>query len=126
LEGTDKVEGRDTYRLKLTLKDGRELHLWIDGQTWLDTKIEGLPRRLDGIEHPVEVYHRDYRQVNGLRIPFVLETRVLAVSGSRTASKNPPVQVEKIVIDKVAVNPKLDASLSTKPVIETASVVKPH
>jgi outer membrane lipoprotein-sorting protein len=117
LEGTDKVEGRDTYRLKLTLQGGRELHLWIDAQTWLDTKIEGLPRRLDGIQHPVEVYYRDYRQVNGLQIPYLLETRVLAVTGAGKASRNPAVQVEKIVIDKVAVNPKLDASLFTKPVI---------
>jgi hypothetical protein len=76
--------------------------------------------------HPVDVYYRDYRQVNGLQIPFVLETKVMAVTGSGTASKNLPVQVEKIVIEKVQVNPKLDASLFSKPVIETATLAKPH
>jgi hypothetical protein len=126
LEDMEKVENRDTYRLKLTLKSGQELHLWIDAQTWLDTKIEGVPRRLDGMQHPVEVYYRDYRKVSGLQIPFVLETKVLAVTRSGTASKNPPVQVERIVIDKVEVNPKLDASLFTKPAIETAPLAKPH
>jgi outer membrane lipoprotein-sorting protein len=126
LEGMENVEDRDTYKLRLALKGGRELHLWIDAQTYLETKIEGLPRRLDGIEHPVEAYYRDYQEVNGLRIPIVLETKVLAVTASGTTSKNPPVQVEKIVIEKVQVNPKLDASLFTKPVIETATVSKLH
>jgi hypothetical protein len=122
----EKVEDRDTYKLKLTLKDGRSIHLWIDANTFLDTKIEGVPRRLDGVEHRVEVYYRDYQQVNGLQIPFVLETHVLGTNSSGAASKTNPVQVEKIVIEKVQVNPKLDASLFSKPVIETASLVKPH
>jgi hypothetical protein len=126
LEGMENVENRDTYRLKLTLKSGQKLHLWIDAQTWLDTKIEGVTRRLDSVQHPVEVYYRDYRQVSGLQIPFVLETKVLAVTSSGTASKNPPVQLERIVIDRVEVNPKLNASLFTKPVIETVSPAKPH
>src|SRR5215469_15414245 len=79
-DGMEKVEGRDTYKLKLTLKSGDVTHVWVDAQTFLETKIEGQPRRLDGIYHPVEVYYRDYRSVNGLEIPFVLETRVLTVT----------------------------------------------
>lgn len=126
LDGMEKVEDHDAYKMKLTLKNGRSLHLWIDAKTFLDAKIEGLPRRFDGFEHPVEVFYHNYQQVDGLQIPFVLETRVLAITNSGVASNNPPVQVEKIVIEKVQVNPKLDASLFSKPVIETAGVVKPH
>ena len=69
LEGTDKVEDKDNYRLKLTMSDGHVVHVWIDAKTFLETKIEGTPRRLDGLEHPVEVYFRDYRNVDGLQIP---------------------------------------------------------
>jgi hypothetical protein len=36
----------------------------------LEAKIEGQPRRLDGVSHPVEVYFRDYRRVDGLQIPY--------------------------------------------------------
>jgi hypothetical protein len=122
LDGVEKVEDRDAYKLKLTLKDGQSLHVWVDAQTFLETKIEGLPRRLDGLEHPVEVYCRDYRPVNGLQIPFVLETKVLAVNNSGTKSKNTPVQVEKIFIERVVVNPKLDASVFAKPEIESAAL----
>lgn len=127
LEGTDKVEDRDTYKLKLTMKDGHSIHVWIDAKTFLEAKVEGGPRRLDGVQHPVEVYYRDYRAVDGLQIPFLLETRVLPVAtpakGARPAASFPP---EKIVIEKVEVNPKLDAALFTKPVIETATLNKPH
>jgi outer membrane lipoprotein-sorting protein len=121
LDGMDKVEDRDAYKLKLTMKDGHAIHLWIDAQTFLEAKVEGQPRRLDGIEHSVEVYYRDYRQVSGLQVPFVLETRVLPVAKTASGIKEAPVQAEKIIIDNVAVNPKLDASLFTKPAIETAS-----
>ena len=121
LVGMEKVEDRDTYKLKLTMKDGQAIHVWIDAQTFLEAKIEGQPRRLDGTYHPVEVYFRDYRPVNGLQIPFVLETKVLPVAQTALGLKDPPVPAEKTIIDTVVVNPKLDESVFSKPQIEVAS-----
>jgi len=121
-DGTEKVEGRDTYKLKLTLKSGDVTHVWVDSQTFLEAKVQGRPRRLDGTDHPVEVYYRDYRPVNGLQIPFVLETRVLPVAKTATGLRDTPVPAEKIVIEKVTVNPKLDDSQFAKPQTETAAV----
>jgi hypothetical protein len=115
LAGTEKVEDRDTYKLKMTMKSGQVLHVWIDAQTFLEAKIEGQPRQLDGVDHPVEVYYREYRLVSGLQIPFVMETKVLSVTRTATGLKDPPVPPEKIVVDKVVVNPKLDEALFTKP-----------
>ena len=77
LAGLEKVNGRDNYRLKLTLKSGYSFHVWIDAQTFLESKIEGTPRRLDGEYHPVEIYMTDYRSTSGLMIPYVLETKVV-------------------------------------------------
>ena len=121
LEGMEKVEDREAYKLKLTMKDGHSLHLWIDARTFLEAKIEGSPRRLDGLEHPVEVYYRDYRVVNGLQIPFVLETRVLPLMDSSSRKAGPALPTEKIAIEAVEVNSKLDAQLFSKPQIQTAS-----
>jgi len=120
LDGIEKVEDRDNYKLKLTLKSGQETHVWVDAETFLETKIEGQPRRLDGTYHPVEVYYRDYRSVSGLKIPFVLETKVLPVAKTATGVKDPPVPVEKLIIEKVTVNPKLDDSQFSKPRIDAA------
>lgn len=100
LEGAERVEDRDTYRLKLTAKNGNVQHVWVDAHTFLEAKIEGVPRRLDGKYHPVETYLRDFRTVDGLKVPYVLETAVQGVP-----------QREKIEIEKVVVNPKLDDSL---------------
>ena len=71
LDGMEKVEDRDTYKLKLTLKTGQQVHVWVDAQTFLEAKMEGQPRRLDGTAHPVELYYRDYRAVSGLEIVTV-------------------------------------------------------
>ena len=121
LAGTESVENRDTYKLKLTLKTGESFHAWIDAQTFLEAKMEGQPRRLDGTDHPVEVYLRDFRPVDGLQIPFVLETRVLPVTKTALGLRDPPVPPEKITIERVVVNPKFDESLFTKPQVGVAS-----
>lgn len=120
LEGMEKVEGRDTYRLRLTLKNGTTQHVWVDAKTYLESKIEGAPRRLDGRLHPVEVYFRDYRTVEGLQIPFLLETKLQnaqPMAGAKQVS-------EQIILDKVEVNPDLNDALFTRADLEAATTGK--
>ena len=124
LVGLEKIEDRDTYKLKLSMKNGNTIHVWIDAQTFLEAKMEGQPRRLDGVDHPVEVYFRDFREVSGLKIPFVLETKVLQVGKTALGLKDPPVPSEKTIVEKVLVNPKFDAALFSKPEITLASNAK--
>ena len=126
LEGSEKVEDKDNYRLKVTTRDGHATHVWIDAKTFLESKIDGVPRRLDGIEHHVEIYYRDFRNVDGLQIPFMLETKVLPADKAPKGVRPSNFPVERIVLEKVEVNPKLDAALFTKPVIQTAALAKPH
>ena len=114
LDGMEKVEGRDTYKLKVTQKNAQTVHVWLDAATFLESKIEGQPRVLDGTQHPVEVYYRDYRTVDGLQIPFVLETRVLTVGKNALGFRDTPVPPERITIEKVVVNPKLDEKLFSR------------
>jgi hypothetical protein len=104
LEGVQQVDGRDAFNLKLTLNTGQVQHIWVDTQNFLDVKIEGTPRRLDRRYHPVATYLRDYRSVSGLMIPYVNET---AVEGVR--------QTEKIIVEKVVVNPRLEDARFSKP-----------
>jgi hypothetical protein len=124
LDGIEKVEDRDTYKLKLTSKGGDVTHVWVDAKTFLEAKIDGRPRRLDGADHPVEVYYRDYRTVNGLQVPFVLETRVLPVAKTALGFRDTPVPPEKIIIEKVVVNPALDDSLFSKPQVAATPKAK--
>jgi hypothetical protein len=124
LDGVEKVEGRDAYKLKVTTKDGQAIHVWIDAQTFLETKIDGQPRRLDGTEHPVEIYFRDFRPVSGLQIPYVLETKVLPVAKNSLGLRDTPVPTEKITVEKVLINPRLEESRFSKPVASAAASVK--
>lgn len=104
LAGVEPVEGHDAYKLKLTLKDGTIQHIWIDANSFLDVKVEGMPRRMDGKMRTVWVYQRDFRSVQGLMIPFELET---AVDGYR--------DTHKMVIEKAAANPALADARFMKP-----------
>jgi hypothetical protein len=122
LAGTEKVEGHDTYKIKVVEKSGHTFHIWIDAHTFLEAKIEGQPRRLDGTEHPVEVYYRDFRTVDGLQIPFEMETRVLSVAKNSLGLRDTPVPPEKMIIDKIVVNPKFDEKLFSK--VEVPAVAK--
>ncbi|TLZ33998.1 MAG: outer membrane lipoprotein-sorting protein [Gammaproteobacteria bacterium] len=111
LEGTEMVEGRANYRLKLTTQDGYARRIWVDGKTFLESKIEGNPRRFDGKMRRVESYLRDYRKVNGVLFPFVSETWV---EGAR--------QTRKMTVEKVALNPPLEDHLFAKPVAPAGRV----
>jgi outer membrane lipoprotein-sorting protein len=104
LEGTDFVEAQPAYRLKVTLKSGTAQHVWIDAKSFLDVKVEGLPRQFDGKLRPVYVYQRDFRPVQGVVIPFVLETAVEGVADHH-----------RVLIEQGAINPKFEQALFTKP-----------
>lgn len=104
LAGTDTVEGHKAYRLHLTRADGRRSDLWIDATTFLDVKMDGEPRRLDNKVHKVTVFYRDFKTVDGLKIPMTLET---VVEGVR--------QTRKISFQAVVVNPPLAEALFDKP-----------
>lgn len=104
LDGMEKVEGHDAYKLKLTLKSGQVQYVWVDAQSFLDVKVSGTPRRMDGKMRNVAIYQRDFQNVQGLMIPFLLET---AVDGYR--------ETHKTVIEKAVVNPKLEDALFAKP-----------
>ena len=102
--GVEQVEGRKAYNLKVTDKNGNVRHDWVDAESFLEIKVEGSPRRLDGKYHPVATYLRDYRSVNGLIMPYLMETVVEGVKDT-----------EKIQIEEIVSNPKLDESRFAAP-----------
>ena len=103
-ESIEPVDGHDAYKLKLTLKNGDVQHIWIDAKNFLDVKVEGSPRMMDGRMRTVWVVQRDFRAVQGLMIPFVLETMVDGFPNKH-----------KMAIEKIALNPALDDTLFAKP-----------
>ncbi|SEK09927.1 LolA-like protein [Paraburkholderia diazotrophica] len=104
LQGMDTIEGHRAYKLLLTTKDHAQRHVWIDASSYLELKIEGDPRKLDGRMHAVAVYYRDYRRENGLMVPHLMETQVTGVK-----------QKHQMTIERVTVNQPADDALFAKP-----------
>jgi len=115
LEGTDKVDGHNAYRLKLTLKDGTVRHVWIDAQSFLDVKVEGVPRRIDGTMRTVWIHQRDFKYVQGVKVPYLYET---------THQGSP--QSHRMVIETVTVNPPLADARFSKPSVLVAGSPGPN
>ncbi|HEY2460378.1 MAG TPA: hypothetical protein VGI16_06205 [Candidatus Acidoferrum sp.] len=109
LVGKDKVEGKDVWRLKLTTKNAAVRYYLFDANTFLLLKWEGK-RAGDGQEVPVESFFRDYRDVGGLKFAFEIDS---GAPGSEIT--------QKLTIDKIELNPKLDDSEFVKPAAPAAS-----
>ena len=103
-DGTELIDGRAAYRLKLTLKGGAQRRLWVDGETFLDVKLEGAPRHFNGKPRRVFTVYKDFKAVQGLKMPYTLETHIDSAP-----------QVEQLVVEHVTINPTLDPSVFTKP-----------
>lgn len=110
LQGTEAVEGKDAYKLKLTMKNGEQRNLWIDASSFLEVKIDGDPRKMDGKLRNVAIYYRDFKKVNGLSVPYVTETVVDGVG-----------QTHKMNIQTVTLNPPLDDTIFAKPKVNLAT-----
>jgi outer membrane lipoprotein-sorting protein len=110
LKGVEAVEGKDAYKLRLTLKDGTAKHIWIDKKTYFDVKIEGDPRRMDGKMRSVAIFSRDFRKEGRLMVPHLLETAVEGIA-----------QTHNMTIDKVVINRTADDSLFGKSDVAVAS-----
>lgn len=109
VQGMESVEGHQAYRLKLTMKDHVERRLWVDATSFLELKMEGEPRKLDGRMHNVAIYYRDYKAEGGLKIPHVMETAVEGVQKTR-----------KMTIERVALNQPVDDAMFAKPPLASA------
>ena len=106
LDKIEKVNGSDAYKLELTLKNGTKQHVWIDTDSFLEVKIDGQPRKMDGKSVQVYVYYRDYKNEKGLIMPHTFET---VIEGDKLP--------HTMQIDKVSINTPMSDDLFTKPQI---------
>lgn len=104
LDGVDEVEGHKAYRLTVKLPSGSSHRLWIDAQTFLDVKYDRETRDALGRPGTISVYYRNYKTIEGLQIPLMIESRADAAKAT-----------DKMVIDRVVVNPPLPDMTFAKP-----------
>ena len=113
LAGKDEVQGKPVYKIKLTQNSGGTRTYYIDSSSFLVLKWEGVTKQEDQ-EIPVENLLGDYRDVNGLKFPFEMNTGSPGTPQHRT-----------FIIDKVEINPKIDDARFTKPAPPATSADPP-
>ena len=101
--GTEPVEGSDTWKLKLTLKNGDVTYYYIDTEDHVPIKIE-FKRMIRGAERVIDVLPGDYKAVDGWYIPHSYEQ---GRPGSNERST--------FVFEKIEANVPMDDSLFHEP-----------
>ncbi len=103
LVGKEKVEGVDTYKLKITLKSGEVKYTYMNTRTYLEVKQ--ITKRLDhGVEIEVEIYYGDYRSIAGMLLAHSFEARVEGQT------------VQLTTIDKIEINPRINDDIFKMPI----------
>ncbi len=103
LAGKEDVEGKPAYRLKLTSKKGETRSYLFDAASYHLVKWEGT-RKVGDKEVQWESLFRDYREVNGLQFAFEIDSDAPGTE-----------QSQKIIAEKIEVDPQLDESRFGKP-----------
>jgi hypothetical protein len=108
LDGLDSVDGRKAYRLSLKLASGAERKMWIDVETNLELRYDRPATSPLAPGKPVSTFYGGYTGVSGLKIPYTITASATPDPAQRQAA-------DKLVIDRVEVNPKLDGQTFLPP-----------
>jgi hypothetical protein len=101
LEGREIFDDTDCYRLKVTLADATVEHWYIDAGSFLEVGMTGETYDF-GIKNNLEAFFSDYREVDGLVFPFLIESEY----GQRYRS---------FEIETIKVNTEIDPSVFALP-----------
>jgi outer membrane lipoprotein-sorting protein len=92
LQGRESVDGGDTFKMKLVLKNGNTQTIYLDTDSYLEVKTSSK-RKIRDTEIEAETTLGDYKEEGGLMIAHAIEA----------GAKGSP-QKQKIVIEKVEFN----------------------
>lgn len=110
--GKDEEDGSETYKLKVTQKDGTTEYHYLDAQAFLTVKIKGK-RTIQGTEIEYEAAPGDYKKVGGIMVPHAVTVGVGPMGGTT------------ITFDKVEMNIDLPDDRFVMPKVKKAEPAKP-
>src|ERR1051325_9256351 len=107
LVGHDSMEGTDSYKIKLSMKNGDTRYYYLDTDSYLELKVEVQTTIRGGLQES-ELYYGDYEQVNGIYYPFAVEQ---AQKGSSSRAQ--------FSVEKIEQNVDLDDTIFAMPAAKT-------
>jgi outer membrane lipoprotein-sorting protein len=106
LVGREAVQGKNAFKLKLTLSSGVVSFVYVDADSYLILR-EDVSRLVNGTQIDAMTEYGDYHKVGNLMIAHSIKT------GTKDGA-----ELEKITIDKVELNPDLDDSIFKMPSVK--------
>ncbi len=73
--GKEDLEGTEVYKLKVTLKSGKVMYIYLDTEYCIELK-QSTTVDYQGSEILVETIFGDYKQVDGVMMPHSIESKV--------------------------------------------------
>src|SRR6266446_3512454 len=104
-QGTEPIEGSDAYKLKVTRPNGDVSFYYLDSEYYVPIRIN-TQRMIRGAPQESENSLGDYKQVNGVYLPFSYES---GAKGSSSTDRS------KISYDKMEPNVPLDDVRFSRP-----------
>jgi len=104
-QGIEQIEGSDAYKLKVTRPNGDVSFYYLDTEYYVPIRID-TQRMIRGAPQESETSLGDYKQVNGVYLPFSYES---GAKGSSSTDRS------KITYDKIEANVPLDALRFSRP-----------
>lgn len=112
LLGKSDLEGTPAYKLKLTKKNGDVTTIYLDADSYLELRTEASAT-VQGQQRDVSTTFGDYKKVEGLTLPFSIETKITGIGG------------QTITVAKYEINPELPASRFEMPKVAAKPAAPP-
>lgn len=108
--GEEDVEGTPAYKLKVDTNNGIVMNIFFDKDYFLNIKSSNAIT-VDENEFETQTYSSDYQEVDGMVMPFAIETR----SGDQV--------LNQVMMEKVEYNVEVDDSIFEMPEVPAAPAV---
>jgi len=114
-QGVEQIEGSDAYKLKVTRPNGDVSLFYLDTEYYVPIRID-TQRMIRGAPQEFETSLGDYKQVNGVFMPFSSES---GAKGSSSTDRG------KITYDRIEANVPLDDGRFKRPGAPAATGARP-
>jgi hypothetical protein len=109
--GKEDMEGTETFKLKVTKKNGDVKYIYLDATSFLPLK-ETSKQKFNDKEVEMSTINSNFQTVDGITMPFTIEIR----GGDDQSGGG-----QAMTYDKVEINPSIDAKLFAMPAMSSAT-----
>ena len=102
--GKESIDGEEVYKLKITLQDKTEEYWYLSTSSFLELSMSGITYDF-GVQNNLEVFFSDYRKVDSIILPFLVESEY-------------GIRYRSLEVKAVEINGSMDPSVFKMPVPE--------